>query len=184
MPEEQLEDVLLRLRSDDETVLREIFQANYLPVCQTINRFIRDRSLVEDLAQEVFVRLWEKRHQLNITSSLKAYLRRMAINEALAYLRKHKNYSEQELTPETQRGASESAEGAFLQTELEERIKSAIDGLPPRCRAIFQLSRYEELTYKEIADQLDISVKTVENQMGKALKLLREQLRSYLGLFL
>jgi RNA polymerase sigma-70 factor (ECF subfamily) len=70
-----------------------------------------------------------------------------------------------------------------LQSELQDNVNKAIDSLPPKCRAIFQLSRYEELTYKEIAIKLDISVKTVENQMGRALRILRIKLRGYLSLF-
>lgn len=134
---------------------------------------------MEDLAQEVFVRFWEKRHSLQITSSLPGYLRRMAINEALGYLRRNKLFTE-ELDPKTNTELSPDVEGQLLHSELEQQIRDAIDQLPPRCRTVFQLSRFEELTYQEIADQLDISIKTVENQMGKALKVLREQLHQYL----
>lgn len=184
MPDEQLDDILTRLRADDRDALRELFQEHYLTVCGVIHRFIRDEALVEDLAQEVFLRFWDKRQQIDITSSLPAYLRRMAINEALGYLRRNKRFSDQEVTPELMPETSVSAEEQFLQSELEQRVRQAIDELPPKCRTVFQLSRYEELSYKEIADQLDISVKTVENQMGKALRFLRERLRGYLHLFL
>lgn len=145
-------------------------------------RIVRDQATVEDLAQNVFIRFWEKRHQINITTSVGAYLNRMGINEALAYLRKNKRYTIEELTPQTHPGGKvDSSEQAFLHTELQEQIKVAIDKLPPRCRLVFQLSRYEELTYKEIGEKLEISVKTVENQMGKALRVLREELKGYLS---
>jgi len=184
MPDEQIDDILTRLKADDKAALKELFEEYYLSVCQTIQRFIRDKGTVEDLAQEVFLQFWNKRQQINITSSLPAYLRRMAVNEALGYLRRHKREDERELTPEMMPGQEDSAEEEYLQQELEERVRAAINELPPKCRAVFQLSRFEELTYKEIAERMDISVKTVENQMSKALRVLRGRLRHYLHLLL
>ncbi len=181
---QQTEDILKRLKSDDRDALKDLFQGFYQPVCQAINRFVRDHATTEDLAQEVFLRFWEKRHTIEVTSSLAAYLRRMAINEALGYLRRNKRYEEDEFDPSLEPGEDASAEAHYLHSELEQSIKEAIDTLPPKCRAVFQLSRFEELTYNEIAGQMGISVKTVENQMGKALKILRERLQGYLNVFL
>ena len=168
------------MQSDDKSVLKDIFQQFYAPVCAAIHRYIRDKNLVEDLAQNVFIRLWEKRHQINITSSLGAYLRRMAINEALGHLRKNKNIQIEEITPITPQKETENTEDIYLHQELQQQITLAINALPPKCRMIFQLSRYEDLTYREIAEKLEISIKTVENQMGKALRVLRERMKSYL----
>ena len=176
-------DVLARLKSNDRLALKELFQLYYGMVCKTIRRFIHDDALCEDLAQEVFLRFWEKRNQLEISSSLEGYLRRMAVNEALAYLRRRK-YFEEEITPSTPAETLPSGEEHLLHSELESNIRSAIDTLPPKCKTVFQLSRFEELTYQEIADHMGISIKTVENQMGKALKIIREKLSGYLHLFL
>jgi RNA polymerase sigma-70 factor (ECF subfamily) len=144
----------------------------------------KDTGITEDLAQEVFFRFWQKRHQIEITASLDAYLRRMAVNEGLAYLRSRKYFTE-EIEPHSARMSdSNTAEDRFLHSELEQNIRSAIDGLPPKCRMVFQLSRYEELSYQEIADQMEISIKTVENQMGKALKILRQELKGYLQILI
>ncbi len=184
MSEEQIEDILTRLRADDRAALKVLFEEYYLYVCSNIHRFIVDRSLVEDLAQEVFIRFWEKRHQITVTSNLRAYLRRMAINEALGYLRRKKLFTDDEINTELPAQAHENAEAQYLHTELEDHVRQAIDSLPPKCRAVFQLSRFEELTYKEIAERMEISVKTVENQMGKALRVLREKLQGYLSMFL
>jgi RNA polymerase sigma-70 factor (ECF subfamily) len=181
MPKEKLDDILSRLQNSDETILRELFDLYYLQVCGAIQRFIKDRNLVEDLAQEVFIRFWEKRQQINITSSIPAYLRRMAINEALGYLRRNKRFQQEELDTNMNMGTDRSGEEQFMAGELQQQVTQAIDCLPPKCRAIFQLSRFEELTYKEIAEKLGISIKTVENQMGKALKILRRELGSYLN---
>lgn len=184
MPELELHNIIDRLKANDRTALRDIFQQEYLPVCKTISRFIRDKNLVEDLAQEVFLRLWDKRQKINITSSLPAYIRRMAINEALGHLRKSKRFEEEEINPEFSLGEDNSAEDSFLYNELQGNIMTAIDSLPPKCKAVFQLSRFEDLTYQEIADRMGISIKTVENQMGKALRVLRAKLQNYLTLMI
>ncbi len=182
MTDKQQEDILHRLKENDRTALKELFQLHYLPVCQSIHRLVKDKSTVEDLAQEVFLRFWNKRHQIQIKSSLPAYLRRMATNEALGYLRSRKTFEEEEVILNQETEGAQNVEMQFLNTELEDHIKAAINGLPPKCRAVFVLSRFEELTYQEIADKMGISIKTVENQMGRALRLLRTKLRSYLSL--
>lgn len=187
MPVDRLhtqQQLLHRLRADDKGALQEIFQDHYQKVCGAIFRLIKDAVVVEDLAQEVFFRFWQKRHQIEITSSLDAYLRRMAINEGLAYLRSRKYFTE-EIEPHSAHiSDTGTAEDRFLHSELEQNIRIAIDGLPPKCRMVFQLSRYEEMSYQEIADKMEISIKTVENQMGKALKILRQELQSYLHMML
>ena len=189
MPIQKLEDILSRLRSDDPLVLKELFQQHYTSICSTIHRFIKGKNLVEELAQNVFIRFWEKRHTIQINSSVPAYLRRMAINEAIGYLRKDQKVRavgdfQEEENRNLQATEDYTSEDALMYGELKDKITAAIDELPPKCRAIFQLSRFEELTYKEIAERLDISVKTVENQMGKALKVLRQRLGPYLALYL
>lgn len=148
-----------------------------------MHRFLKDKSTVEDLAQNVFIRFWEKRNQIKVTSSVKAYLNRMAINEAIGYLRKNKKWDIEEVTPNTPTQSASSVEEQYLHTELETKITNAIDSLPPKCRAVFQMSRFDDLTYREIAEKLGISIKTVENQMGKALRVLRTKMKGYLHIF-
>jgi RNA polymerase sigma-70 factor (ECF subfamily) len=169
-------------QANDKTELKVLFEAHYPAVCAAIQRFTGERGVTEDLAQQVFIRFWEKREQIQITTSPGAYLHRMAINEALAWLRSKKNKQPDELTPATPLNPVADGEESFLHNELQEQIHRAIDSLPPRCRAVFQLSRFEEMSYQEIADQLEISIKTVEHQMGKALRVLRERLQPYLQL--
>ena len=178
------QDWLKKLRTDDHSALAPIFDQQYEPVCKAIFRFVQDPGLTEDLAQEVFVRFWEKRADLNIGSNLGAYLRRMAVNEALAYLRKKSRYLADELPLHIPGHLAPTADEQLATAELSARITAAINSLPPGCRTIFQLSRFEEKTYQEIADTLDISIKTVENQMGKALRILRKKLGDYLMAFL
>lgn len=162
-------------------MLKELFDAHYQAVCAAVHRIIGERGVTEDLAQQVFIRFWEKRNQIQIDTSPGAYLHRMAVNEALAWLRAKKNQQPEELTFTIPMPAQADGETMLLHSELNEQIHKVIDSLPPRCRTVFQLSRFEELSYQEIADEMGISIKTVEHQMGKALRVLREQLKSFLS---
>lgn len=157
--------------------MRTLFDAHYNETCIAIYKIVRQQSVAEDLAQDVFVRFWEKRETINITTSIGAYIHRMAVNEGLGYLRKNKKKKIEEFDARQHSGQTISDEDKFIGTELQERIHRAISTLPTRCQEVFRLSRFEELSYKEIAARLDISVKTVENQMGKALRVLRELLK-------
>ncbi len=185
MSKAQLENLLPLLKAGDQSALKTLFDAYYPTVCNTVFRMLKDRPTSEDVAQDVFIKLWEKREQLNITSSLGAYLRRFAINEAISHMRKHKKHQSESIDASMPvvslyQGAVEQ----LYESEMQQKIAGAINELPPRCQVVFKLSRYEELSYKEIASKLDISVKTVENQMGKALKVLRISLKEFLTLLL
>ena len=137
-------------------------------------RIIPDSGIAEDLGQEVFFELWKKRERLQIKTAVKAYLRRSATNKALNYLRDNKIvFTEEERAPQ-QLSKQVSAQQHIEKEELEQLIQVAIDQLPDRCRVAFNLSRFEHKSYQEIADLMGISIKTVENQIGKALKILRE----------
>lgn len=173
-------DLNTRIRTDGKAALKELFEEHYRNVCAAIHRLVGERGVTEDLAQQVFIRFWEKRDQIEINTSPGAYLHRMAINEALAWLRSKKNRQPEEITPATSFPPSADGEEVMLHNELNEQIHAAIETLPPRCRTVFQLSRFEELSYQEIADRMEISIKTVEHQMGKALRVLRERLKFYL----
>lgn len=182
MQSDQQSSLYQRLKQKDKSALKQLFEAQYIPVCSTINRIIKNKATTEDLAQELFIRFWNKIDTIEIEGEIPPYLRRMAINEALGYLRKTKNKKTEEIQPYHQhKEAAADVESGYLYGELEDQIKTAMNTLPPRCREVFRLSRMEGKSYKEIASGLDISVKTVENQMGKALKILREKLKGYLA---
>lgn len=183
MQVETQNEMMQGVKAGDNEALKRLFQWQYPFVCQTIRRFIADPFTVEDLAQEVFIRFWNKREQIDITSSLPAYLKRMAVNEALAHLRRQKHL-ETELTDNTPSPVAASGDEQLFHAELKSEVTAAIESLPPKCRVIFEMSRYEEMSYNEIAQSLDLSVKTVENQMGKALKLLRIRLQSFLRILI
>ena len=173
-------DIVIGLNNSDEKVVRLLFDEYYEYLCKSIYRVVPDASVAEDIVQEVFMELWKKRENIRITTSVKAYLRRSALNRALNYLRKNKvRFEEEDQIPDM--GMQDVSGQTNLEVmELKDRIHGIIDELPERCRIIFGMSRFEEMSYKEIAEALEISVKTVENQMSKALKILRVRLEPYM----
>jgi RNA polymerase sigma-70 factor (ECF subfamily) len=135
---------------------------------------IGDSATAEDMSQEVFVEVWNRRETLDVKTSLKGYLRMIAVNKTLNYIRSKKMNFEQE-DAVLHIPSTENSSQIILEAEdLKNAINHAVDKLPERCRIIFGLSRYEEKTYREISEELDISIKTVENQMSKALKIVRK----------
>lgn len=150
-----------------------------------VYRVTPDEHLAQDLVQEVLYELWRKRDQLNISTSLRAYLKRAVLNRTLNHLRDNRKWSTEERMPELADQEFDPTENMRAE-ELQKRVDAAIDELPERCRMVFVLSRYEELSYRDIATELGIAEKTVENQVSKALKYLRERLQPFLkdGLFL
>lgn len=168
---------IIRSKEDFEAVFRE----HYSVLCSYAHQFLKDTDAAEEVVQEVMFRLWTRRDQIAIETSVKSYLFKSVRNRCLNQLKHHEIRQEYQLRQE-QSGTQEqpSAEDAMIISELEGRIRLAIGNLPGERQKIFILSRYEGLTYQEIAIKLKISVKTVENQMGKALKTLREELSDYL----
>jgi RNA polymerase sigma-70 factor (ECF subfamily) len=166
--------------------VEQLFKLHYAFVCSVINRYVRDRSRAEDIAQDMFAELWAKRDQLHIHTSATAYLRRMAVSRTLNYLRDSKKHNWEDL--ETSEGVEIEFSGhsseiihKLEEAELRDRLDKAIQALPEKCRIVFLLNRQEEMSYAEVANHLNISVKTVENQIGKALKLLRQAISDYRG---
>jgi RNA polymerase sigma-70 factor (ECF subfamily) len=170
---------LFVLQRENETAFMEaVFRRYYTPLGRTVNRMVNDQQATEDIVQDVFLKIWNNRKDLSFTFSIKSYLYRAAINAALNYLEKNKRTVglETEYYPEP---TAEGVEDQLHFQEVESRVQEAIETLPPACKTIFVLSRYEEMSYREIADSLQISVKTVENQMGKALRQMRQYLSAY-----
>lgn len=140
-------------------------------------RFMDTREDAEEITQEVFVKFWEKCDTLSPDSSIKSYLYRSVHNSCLNAIKHEKvKDSYRQYMVQFMESSSESVIEPEDPDELRARIVGEIDNLPPRCSEIFKLSRFEGLKYQEIAEHLGISVKTVEVQMGKALKVLREKL--------
>ncbi|MCU0431307.1 MAG: RNA polymerase sigma-70 factor [Cytophagaceae bacterium] len=166
---------------EDEASYRQAFKLHYAALCRMVYRILRDKDVCEDIVQDLFVRVWEKRNSIYLQGSVKSYLYRSAMNAALNHVQSKKVKTRAAIDD-----VSFELQGGHLPDEisqaddLQTAFQKALQELPEGCREIFMLSRYEQLSYKEIAETLEISPKTVENQMGKALRVLREKLGSFL----
>jgi len=165
------------------------FDTLYLDNFQALHRYaytiLNDSELAEEMVHQVFLKILERKNLLDVHTSLKAYLFRSVNNECLNYIKHQKvKQTYQSHATNEMDNFPETPSSKLSYKELELQLKRAINDLPEQCRTIFQLSRFEELKYAQIADQLGISIKTVEAQMSKALKRLRVELADYLPLIL
>jgi len=173
-------EILELFETNKDKAIEAMFQQYYNYVCHAIYNIIKDRVQVEDIAQEVFYEFWKKKENIKISTSLKAYLRRSSVNKALNFIRDQKvKFDDEEKINELDMAESSNAQDQMEYGELQEVVNNAIENLPEKCRIVFSLSRFEGLTYKEIAAELSISTKTVENQISKALKILRVQINPH-----
>ena len=179
----ELDDtVMIQLLGErNELAFEKIFKIHFKNLHAYACTIVKDEIIAEEMVQNVFYKIWEKIEDLNISGSIGAYLYRAVYNESLNYLKHMKVRSSYMVhTAYQMKGQTDNAFKTILHRQLLERLHHALNELPEQCRTIFQLSRFEQLRYREIAKHLGISVKTVENQMGKALKLLRVKLVDFL----
>ncbi|RYY87331.1 MAG: RNA polymerase sigma-70 factor [Chitinophagaceae bacterium] len=173
------------LGKQDAQTFEEVFKAHYGPLHAYAFGLLKDSDAADDAVQNVFHRLWDRSGSLNITGSVAAYLYRAVHNESLNQIKQRDVRKRNGLQIGYLASRSEATAASGLQQkELSVRLEAALAELPQQCRTIFQMSRFEELRYREIAERLDLSVKTVENQMGKALRILRNRLADLLGILL
>ena len=172
-------DVLGRLRAGEQDAYESIFRTYYAQLVAAAEYMVRDRAEAEDVVQDVMVELWRRRENIEVATSLKAYLYRAVRNRALNQLR-HQKVAPRAEPEAADRIAGSPADRDFETREINMAVRKAVAGLPDRCREVFELSRIQGLSYGEIAKVMEISIKTVEAQMGKALRVLREELASYL----
>lgn len=173
-------DVLHRLRGGDHAAFDAIFRQWYEAVVRTANRIVHDPGVAEEVAQEVLLELWRRREQLPDGSSIPGYLLQAARNRALNHVRHLHVQKKSQLFVEQLHEPAEHANVDAEAHELQAAIHDAIGNLPPRTREVFLLSRERNLRYSEIAEQLGVSVKAVEANMTRALKMLREELAPFL----
>ena len=174
----QDQQIIVCLKKGQEQGIKLLFEHHFGPLCVVAHRIVQNQEAAKDIVQDVFVRLWTHRKKLHIQSSLHAYLKRSVVNASIDHQRRYyeKNKASLDTLQETE-STADSIEAKLEGQELKIQIDKAVECLPERCRLIFVLSRYESYSYRQIATELDISVKTVENQMTKALRILREQLK-------
>jgi RNA polymerase sigma-70 factor (ECF subfamily) len=170
-----------RLKNRDEAAFEEVFKDNFKNLHSYAIAMLKDETIAEEMVQNVFFKLWERQEQITISGSIRAYLYRAVHNESLNHLKHMKIRRDHQLYVSHRGEERVDGGGKKVQLkELQEELQLALNELPEQCRTVFQLSRFEELRYREIADKLQISVKTVESHMGKALKLLRARLSEFL----
>lgn len=175
------EAITTLLAQRDESTFEQVFKTHFKRLHAYAFTILRDEAEAEEMVQQVFFKLWERNENLSLTGSISAYLYRAVHNESLNYIKHQKVRSNHQLhVAYSMKNEVEHPAKKVLAGELEKKIHAALNELPEQCRTIFQMSRFDELKYREIADKLGISVKTVENQMGKALKLMRTKLVDFL----
>ena len=157
-----------------------LFNTHYSELCSYANMFLKDLDAAEEIVQDLFVKFWETKETIKISSSIRSYLFTSVRNSCFNFL-KHLKIEERykEHNEEERESGSISVDDEYEGSELEIQIRRAIDQLPPERKKVFMMSRFEGLKYREIAEKSGISIKTVENQMGKAIKFLRQELAEY-----
>jgi RNA polymerase sigma-70 factor (ECF subfamily) len=164
-------------QQDDRQAFGQLFDRYYDLLCRLAGRLIGCGDLAEEIACDVLVNLWQQRHRIVLRTALRPYLMRAARNQSIDYLRQQARQLRADQADLTQVMAGSSPEEEAIFKETIQRLAQAISALPPQGQHIFRLSRDEGLKYREIADQLDISIKTVETHMRRSLIFLRQQLQ-------
>lgn len=171
-----------RVRAGDVRALEQAFRAYYSSMCSFVCVQVGSAETAEDLVQDVFLRIWQTRHRLDANGSLRNLLYRSAHNAAINHLKHRAIEARWQHARQSDAEATSSYHDPASYREVSTAVDHALSVLPERCRLIFTMSRQHGLSYSEIADTLGVSVKTVETQMGRALKSLRAQLSTHLTL--
>ncbi len=174
-----------KIRTGDIRAYEALFRKYYQALVNYGFGLLKDREEAEEMVQQVFVNVWNKREEIVIQSSVQAYLYRAVNNLCMNRIRhlKVRDAHRNEVEYTASRSYEHSAQ-VLISKELTKKIQESVSRLPEKCREIFEMSRFEGLSYAEIADALGVSVKAVEKHMSKALKTLRHELAEYLPLIL
>jgi RNA polymerase sigma-70 factor (ECF subfamily) len=158
-----------------------LFKEQHALLCKTALQYVRDPQTAEDIVHEVFLKLWENRDTVNIHTSIKSFVFRSVKNRSIDYLRKRylETTGDSDDCDIAYPGQNDPAE-ILYEKEINDKLQVVLETLPERCYAIFSMKRFGNLSYKEIADKLGISVKTVENQMTIAIKKIKASMIDYL----
>ncbi|SEI61612.1 RNA polymerase sigma-70 factor, ECF subfamily [Dyadobacter koreensis] len=165
------------IKKGDKRALDCLFKKYYNSLCKFAYYLTSRNDLSEEIVADVFLRIWEKREKISVEKNLKSYLFMATRHTAINYMKQEKLIME-DLSDDIVE-ENPGPEDVFLYQELESRLTNLINFLPQKRKAIFQLNRFEGFTYNEIAEILSLSSKTVENQMGKAIKQLKLLQKTY-----
>jgi RNA polymerase sigma-70 factor (ECF subfamily) len=179
-------DQILQLSNDDKNSFKGIFNEYYQPLWHLSQHYLEDKDEAKEVVQDAFVKLWEIRQELNPDSNLRNFLFTLVKNNCLNILKRrqillkhHEKIRWIEMHYQYE-SLSRLGEDYLEFDELKTKIDTAIRNLPEHCRVVFEMSRFEELKNREIAEKLGVSQKTVEAHLTKALKILRSELKDYL----
>lgn len=155
-----------------------LFKEYYKNLHRIAYQVVNDNNLADDVVQDVYISIWKSKDSLSINTSIEAYLIKSTVNKAISYLEKNKKKFKVELTEKHEFSKTMHFEPDNFDFELfQQLVYQSLDNLPPKCKAIFILARFENMKYKEIAEHLGISIKTVENQIAIALSKLNKELK-------
>ncbi|GJM29167.1 MAG: DNA-directed RNA polymerase sigma-70 factor [Cyclobacteriaceae bacterium] len=162
-----------------ESGFKDLYEQYYTDLHRTAYRIVGNAEAAEDIVHEIFLKIWEKRNDLKISVDLSFYLKRSAINGALNYLKKNPVIGALEQIEEIPADSFINYAEDDMRQKVTAKLNKAIDTLPPKCRLIFSLSRFEGMSNQEIANYTGVTKKTVENQLNKAFYRLRKDLKPY-----
>jgi len=169
------------LQIHNEKEFNELFNLHYKELCRLLLPMIKDRDAIKDIVQDVFVKLWIRRNELEVQTSFKAYLCKAVVLRGIDHIRKEKTAMNAKTELKfVQPQSHTDVEESLNEKEMKKAIEEGMNEMSESMRSIFHLSRFGGLKNREIADQLKISIKTVESNMGKALKIMHEKLNPYL----
>ncbi len=175
LPEADIAGIVKEIHLGDASAFKKFFHGLYPDIFRFLYRYTRDQEAAKDLTQEAFVRFWQARDRINGDLAPKLYLFRIARNLAVENACRQKRTKRESDLPENLLvRLSYDPSDAYERSLAADKIQESLSLLPERCRAVFVLSRYHDLSYQEIARSLDISIQTVKNQMNKALSILRK----------
>lgn len=159
---------------------KKLFEKHYNELCSLAYNYLKDFEKSEDVVQEIYIKVWEKKQNLVTEKNAHYYLFTSVKNNCIDILRKHKyTLSLSDEVVANKLTDDESYDNDDNNITAQEFIQKALEELSPKCKLIFMMSRFDNMTYKEIADKLNLSVKTVENQMGKAIRIMREYIKTH-----
>jgi RNA polymerase sigma-70 factor (ECF subfamily) len=165
----------------DRQTFEQLFKSEFKGLVFFAIQYVKDMDTAKEIVQDAFLSLWQKREVIDLTKPVKSYLTTSVRNKCLNHLRDSKKFSDEVIDMEDIRAEKHTSyPDKLVEAELKQRIESAIEELPEKCREVFLLSRHENLKYQEIAERLELSVKTVEAQMSKALQYMRKRLEEFL----
>lgn len=158
----------------------QLFKRYYAPLVVYASKYVSGTDVAREIVQDFFVRLYEKRHSLSIDVSVKSYLYRSVYNSCINYINQRNIQDKHLKSIDIERNEEENLENEIFSVELQNKIAEVIEELPAKCRMVFKMNRIEGMKNEEIAIKLNLSKRTVETQISKALKILRKKLAEYL----